>query len=438
VGTVSSGASARLLAIMGSGETSPTMTATHRELFSRLGEQVPAVLLETPYAFQENKAEISAKAKQYFGDSVRRQVEILPDLHADADALAVETALARLRAARWAFAGPGSPSYALDRWRGTQVASALAELLQRGGCAVFASAAACTIGTHTLPVYEIYKCGQPPSWLEGLHLVAAAGLRVAVIPHFDNTEGGTHDTRYCYLGERRLRQLEDQLADDTAILGVDEHTAAVLDLDAQLLTVSGRGGVTLRRRGHEWTWTSGATVDLDELRHLAAGSDAAGGRQAQPAAACPTAEAGAGPLAKEEPVPLLPQVVDRSAAAFDRALEQRDAAGMVAAILDIDHAIVAWSTDTLQSDDVDRAHSMLRSLVVRLGEAAATGLRDPRKALALIVEPLVGLRASLRQDDRYDLADAVRDALAAADIELHDRPDATIWSLRDSHPERQP
>jgi hypothetical protein len=268
VGTVSPGAAPRLLAVMGSGETSPTMTATHRELFGRLGEQVTAVLLETPYAFQENKAEISAKAKRYFGDSVGRPVEVLRDLGAGADALAAETALARLRAARWAFAGPGSPSYALDRWRGTQVPSALAELLQRGGCTVFASAAACTIGTRTLPVYEIYKCGQPPSWLEGLDLVAAAGLRVAVIPHFDNAEGGTHDTRYCYLGERRLRQLEDQLADDTAILGVDEHTAAVLDLDAQLLTVSGRGGVTLRRRGRQWTWPSGTTVDLDELRRV--------------------------------------------------------------------------------------------------------------------------------------------------------------------------
>jgi len=361
---------------MGSGETSPTMVATHRELFGRLGEEVAAVLLETPYAFQENKAEISAKARRYFGDSVGR--------------------------------------------------------------AVFASAAACTIGTRALPVYEIYKVGQPPSWLEGLDLVGAAGLRVAVIPHFDNAEGGTHDTRYCYMGERRLRALEDQLADDTAILGVDEHTAAVLDLDAQVLTVSGRGGVTLRRRGRQWTWPSGATVALDELRQAATGSGGTGGG---PAPSPPTGHASANaaaPPAEEEPVPLLPQVVDRSATAFDRALERRDAAGMVAAILDIDRAIMAWSTDTLQSDDVDRAHSMLRSLVVRLGEAAATGLRDPSEALAPIVELLVGVRASLRQDGRYDLADAVRDALAVADVELRDQPDATIWRLRDSHPGRQP
>ncbi|MCI3949505.1 MAG: hypothetical protein K0R11_1439, partial [Acidimicrobiales bacterium] len=37
----------RLLAIMGSGETSPTMAKTHRELLARVGP--PAVLLDTPF-----------------------------------------------------------------------------------------------------------------------------------------------------------------------------------------------------------------------------------------------------------------------------------------------------------------------------------------------------------------------------------------------------
>ena len=34
--------------------------------------------------------------------------------------------------------------------------------------------------------------------------MAEAGLDAVVIPHFDNAEGGNHDTRFCYLGERRL------------------------------------------------------------------------------------------------------------------------------------------------------------------------------------------------------------------------------------------
>ena len=73
---------------------------------------------------------------------------------------------------------------------------------------VFASAAALTLGRYTVPVYEIYKVGVDPGLgrRTGSWRLAAAG--VAVIPHYDNAEGGNHDTRFCYLGERRLDSLE--------------------------------------------------------------------------------------------------------------------------------------------------------------------------------------------------------------------------------------
>jgi hypothetical protein len=52
----------RVLAIIGSGETSPTMVTVHRDLLARLSSGRPrALLLSTPYAFQENAAGVSAK-----------------------------------------------------------------------------------------------------------------------------------------------------------------------------------------------------------------------------------------------------------------------------------------------------------------------------------------------------------------------------------------
>ena len=47
------------------------------------------------------------------------------------------------------------------------------------------------------------------------------GLTVALIPHYDNAEGGRYDTRHCYLGERRLAVMERKLPADAAVLGVD-------------------------------------------------------------------------------------------------------------------------------------------------------------------------------------------------------------------------
>ena len=67
----------RILAIIGSGETSPTMVTVHRDIVSRLGRSSPqAIVLATPYAFQENAADVSARAQRYFADSVGLQVRV--------------------------------------------------------------------------------------------------------------------------------------------------------------------------------------------------------------------------------------------------------------------------------------------------------------------------------------------------------------------------
>ncbi len=147
------------------------------------------------------------------------------------DPLSREAALARIRQARWVFAGPGSPTYTLRQWAGTEIPDLLADKLRHGGVVNFASAAALTLGAFTVPVYEIYKVGADPAWEPGLDLLGplGLGLHVAVIPHYDNAEGGNHDTRFCYLGERRLRLLEALLPPDTFVLGIDEHTGCLLD-----------------------------------------------------------------------------------------------------------------------------------------------------------------------------------------------------------------
>ena len=56
---------------MGSGETAPTMVKVHRRLLERLGPPpVPAVLLDTPFGFQENAREIAGRAVTYFRESL--------------------------------------------------------------------------------------------------------------------------------------------------------------------------------------------------------------------------------------------------------------------------------------------------------------------------------------------------------------------------------
>src|SRR4029453_2823689 len=144
-----------------------------------------------------------------------------------------------------------------------------ADKLREGGIVVFASAAALTVGAHTVPVYEIYKVGADPTWLAGLGLVGPLGLSVAIIPHYDNDEGGTHDTRFCYLGETRLAALEAQLPEGHFVLGVDSHTALLLDLAPGPLTVEGLGGLTIRVAGRSHVLPAGTSAGSDTIAALA-------------------------------------------------------------------------------------------------------------------------------------------------------------------------
>jgi hypothetical protein len=431
----------RILAIMGSGETAPTMVTPHREIVARLGEPTPrAVLLDTPYGFQENAAEITERAVEYFAHRVQLTIEaagflgpLAPD-QSHRTPLAEAAALSRLRTAGFVFAGPGSPSYALSVWRTSPVPEALTTKLAEGGAVVFSSAAALTLGRFSVPVYEIYKVGQPVHWLDGLDLTRAAGFEgsCVVIPHYDNAEGGTHDTRFCYLGERRLAVMETMLPEDAWVLGIDEHTVLVADLDAKTVSISGRGGVTVRRRGKSHVFPAGTRLTVDQLLAAARGEADTGRREAERTPA--TADADSSPTEGEPAAkrsPLLSEVT-RLEQAFETAIAGRRAPEAAEAILNLDRTIAEWAADTLQTDDPDRARAVLHSLVQRLGEAAAGGLRDPRELLAPLVESLITLRGELRAAKAWELADRVRDRLIAARIELRDTPGGTVWELRES------
>jgi hypothetical protein len=409
----------RLLCVMGSGETSPTMVKTHRALLDRLGPRAPAVMLDTPFGFQGNAGELTAKAIEYFRESVGHDLGVASFRSAaSASAVDVETMLERLRSASYVFAGPGSPSYALRQWRDTPVHDLLAEKLRpggSGGAVVFASAAALTLGRWTIPVYEIYKVGADVEWLDGLDLVAEAGLDCAVVPHWNNAEGGTHDTRYCYMGERRLRMLEAQLPESAFVLGVDEHTGCILDLDARTATVVGNGAVHVRRGGAPTSFASGEVVPFDALA------------SSRDWVSAPTQPARSPDL--EPRSPFLDDV-ERIDAAGRAALESGDGRDVAEAVLELEATIAEWSTETFSGDEMDRARRALRALVVRLGDAATDGLRDPRAVVAPYVEALLATRGDLRAAGQYAAADALRDRLVAIGVEVRDAPGGVEWELR--------
>lgn len=387
----------RVLTILGSGETSPTMVTPHQKTFARLGADVRAVLLDSPYGFQENADELTEKAKQYFRESVGRRVEAVTFRSAPApDPVEHAQEMAKLRAADWIFAGPGSPSYALRTWAGSAVPDALHARLAEGGAVTFASAAALTLGLFTIPVYEVYKVGETPRWLDGLDVVGrATGLRAAVVPHWNNAEGGTHDTRFCWLGERRLVALEAQLPDDAFVLGVDEHTGLVIDLDTRICEVVGKGTVVVRVRGEEWVLPAGEATTIDEIASRGSGSGTPNSSAVAPA-----------------------EAATLDASAVDSALADGDVARALALVGELDRAAV--------SDD---ERNVVRTLLARAGGAVGEPV-DVTETVRPLVDVLLVLRSSARAEKRWADSDAIRDGLAGAGIEVRDTADGVEWEVR--------
>jgi len=420
------------IVLMGSGETAPTMVKLHRSLIEHAGAG-RRVMLDTPFGFQANADDLTEKVQEYFADSVGVALEVARWRRRDDPLASRERTLALLQEARFAFAGPGSPSYALAQWDSTDVPLSLVDIIGRDGTVVLGSAAAVTAGSWSVPVYEIYKVGEEPRWIPGLDLLGTiTGIDAAVIPHYDNREGGRHDTRFCYLGESRLGIMEGLLADGAGIIGVDEHTAVVFDVVHRTAEVHGAGGMTLRRAGVSRVIPSGEAIGLDEIEAVLSGRSGLLTSERPAAGVDNTAdEASIDPVTDlQAPATSLGEVAQRAKQAFQGHLAAGDAEAALEAALGLEDAIHAWSQDTLQGDDANAARRVLRGMLVALAGAAVAGLGDPRDALDPVVQVVLDARFRAREARDFATSDAIRDGLLAAGIEVRDTPDGVVWEMR--------
>ncbi len=399
------------LTLIGSGEMTAAMGKVHREVMARLAEPVRAVFLDTPAGFQLNADDLSARAVSYFQERFGVVLSVASfKTAADTTAETSGAALAALNRANYIFAGPGSPSYAVRQWHASPIGPALQQRFAAGAHVVFASSAAIAASRHVLPVYEIYKVGQAPHWIDGLDLLGTYGIELAIVPHWNNREGGTHDTRYAYMGEPRLRALEEMLPNSAVILGVDEYTACIIDLSRGICRVIGAGGVTVRQKGRERFFPRSSSFSADYLVHgpTAAEPHAAPAPRLVPA---PESAASSAPTAAATP----PATAAPPGASTPPDAPMSAAAGTPPA---------AATTPGASTPPVTPAEAGAQGCAVaRSGERQNDTSTLEIDLLALLID----VRAQLRRDRQWALADEIRRRLAEAGIVLEDGRDGTAW-----------
>ena len=254
------------IAILGSGETSPNLVAVHRKLLQEIPKPVNAYMLDSPFGFQENADQLVEKIQDFYDLSLNIKIKLAS--YRNIEELNTKSffkTISLLEKADFIFAGPGSPSYASKLWVNNEIEETLFNHIKKGANALFASAAATTLGENTLPVYEIYKVGIDPYWEEGLDLLGLYGLSCTVVPHFNNREGGNHDTSFSYVGKNRMSKLME--INYSNLLGIDEHTALIISGKENTFEVYGLGQVTAINEDKTLEFKSGETYDLTTLQN---------------------------------------------------------------------------------------------------------------------------------------------------------------------------
>jgi len=259
-----------LIVLFGSGETSSSGQKVFDWLFRRLSAPIRVAVLETPAGFELNSAQVAGRVADFLRQRLqnyRPEVTVVPARKRGTPFSPDEPGIvAPLLEANVIFLGPGSPTYAARQLKDSLAWQVLVARHRLGAAIVLASAAAIAASTHALPVYEIYKVGEDLHWHEGLNLLGPYGLPLVFVTHWNNAEGGADlDTSRCFMGQSRFELLLDMLPPGVTVVGVEEHTALVVDLAAETCQVLGKGGITLLRHGEERCFKHGETFSIHEL-----------------------------------------------------------------------------------------------------------------------------------------------------------------------------
>jgi hypothetical protein len=364
--------------------------------------------------------QISRKAVDYFKVHVGHPLSISSfKSHKTTSEFEARQAFNVLRNSDYILIGPGSPTYAVREWRSSPVPDILTQCVAKGGCLVAASAAALTVGRLTLPVYEIYKVGHDLHWVDGMDILAQFGFDLVVVPHWNNAEGGTHDTRFCFMGEPRFRELESLIPENVPIFGLDEHTACVLDFENNQAEIKGIGGVTLRTPDGDRSFNSGERFPLEVLRGEKAPLDWRPGLADTPSRS----------KQPDHTQDSFWDNIHRLEDSFHKGLEEHDPKRSTNALLELDRLIWQGQLGLESEEFISQARDTLRDLIVLIGNELAASPSSRADCLAPLVEALLELRQTFRKSGQWVEADAIRDILQSLEIVVQDVKDGSRWRL---------
>jgi hypothetical protein len=219
------------------------------------------------------------------------------------------------------------------------------------------------------------------------------------------------------MGEPRFGRLESLIPAKVPVLGLDEHTACILDFENGQAEIKGIGRVTLRTLDRQLFFKPGDRLPLDVLR----GGDADSGWRSDPTETRTTQkDAARAPDSFWDKIHALE-------ASFQKGLEKHDPRASTNALLELDRTIWQAQRDLESDEFIAQARDTLRDLIVLTGNALASSPANLAECLTPLVEALLELRQTFRANKQWAEADAIRDILQSVNITVEDAPNDSRW-----------
>jgi cysteinyl-tRNA synthetase len=222
------------------------------------------------------------------------------------------------------------------------------------------------------------------------------------------------------MGEPRFRQLEAMLPPEALVIGLDEHTACIMDLERDEALVRGIGRVIVRTRNMEAVFSKGERFSLGLLRGETAGHD-----QRLSFLQSVTVQEPAG-VAQDS----FWEQVHALEGSFRHGLEENSWEETTGALLSLDDAIWKAHEQGESEEFISQAREALRDMLADLGKRLGAEPAGAAPAVAPLVDGLIALRARLRDEKKWQEADALRLCLEQSGIMIEDTSDGTQWHMR--------
>jgi cyanophycinase-like exopeptidase len=256
--------------LFGSGETSASGRRVFDLLFRSMSEEIRVSILETPAGFELNSEWVAGQVAEFLIKRLKNynpDIKVIPARKRGTPFSPDRPEIVEpLLSSNVIYMGAGSPTYAVKQLEDSLAWHILVSRHRMGANIVWASASPLAVSAYTIPVYEIYKVGEDLHWKDGLDFFKPFGLDLVFVPHWNNIDGGDNlDTSRCYMGQSRFSQLHEMLPESAIVVGIEEHTALIIDMNEGVCSIMGKGGVVILHERERSRFEKDESFNIEEL-----------------------------------------------------------------------------------------------------------------------------------------------------------------------------